>query len=29
VYLKADDMMRLGSSKLGVQQHRIESWRQL
>jgi 2-keto-4-pentenoate hydratase/2-oxohepta-3-ene-1,7-dioic acid hydratase in catechol pathway len=29
VYLKADDVMHLGSSKLGIQQHRIESWRQL
>ena len=29
VYLKAGDLMRLGSSKLGTQQHRIESWRQI
>ena len=28
VFLKADDVMRLGSSKLGIQQHRVESWRQ-
>ena len=28
VYLKAGDVMRLGSSKLGNQQHQIESWRQ-
>jgi len=29
VYLKPGDVMRLGSSKLGIQQHRVESWRQL
>jgi 2-keto-4-pentenoate hydratase/2-oxohepta-3-ene-1,7-dioic acid hydratase in catechol pathway len=28
VYLKTGDVMRLGSSRLGTQQHRIESWRQ-
>jgi 2,4-diketo-3-deoxy-L-fuconate hydrolase len=26
VYLKAGDLMRLGSSKLGVQEHRVEAW---
>jgi 2-keto-4-pentenoate hydratase/2-oxohepta-3-ene-1,7-dioic acid hydratase in catechol pathway len=26
-YLKAGDVMRLGSRKLGVQEHRVESWR--
>jgi 2,4-diketo-3-deoxy-L-fuconate hydrolase len=29
VYLKPGDVMRLGSSKLGIQQHHIESWRQI
>ena len=29
VYLKPGDVMRLGSSKLGIQQHRVESWRLL
>jgi 2,4-didehydro-3-deoxy-L-rhamnonate hydrolase len=28
-YLKAGDVMRLGSRKLGVQEHRVESWRTL
>jgi 2-keto-4-pentenoate hydratase/2-oxohepta-3-ene-1,7-dioic acid hydratase in catechol pathway len=27
VFLQADDVMRLGSGKLGIQQHRVESWR--
>jgi 2-keto-4-pentenoate hydratase/2-oxohepta-3-ene-1,7-dioic acid hydratase in catechol pathway len=26
IYLKAGDLMRLGSSKLGVQEHRVEAW---
>jgi len=26
IYLKAGDLMRLGSSKLGTQEHRVEAW---
>jgi 2,4-didehydro-3-deoxy-L-rhamnonate hydrolase len=26
IYLKAGDLMRLGSSKLGIQEHRVQAW---
>jgi len=29
IFLKAGDSMRLGSAKLGVQEHRVQSWRSL
>lgn len=29
IYLKAGDVMRLGSSKLGTQEHRVEPWRRI
>jgi 2-keto-4-pentenoate hydratase/2-oxohepta-3-ene-1,7-dioic acid hydratase in catechol pathway len=29
VFLKAGDSMRLGSAKLGVQEHRVQSWRSI
>jgi 2-keto-4-pentenoate hydratase/2-oxohepta-3-ene-1,7-dioic acid hydratase in catechol pathway len=29
IFLKSGDSMRLGSAKLGVQEHRVQSWRSL
>jgi 2-keto-4-pentenoate hydratase/2-oxohepta-3-ene-1,7-dioic acid hydratase in catechol pathway len=27
IFLKAGDLMRLGSTRLGVQEHRVQAWR--
>jgi 2,4-diketo-3-deoxy-L-fuconate hydrolase len=29
IFLKAGDLMRLGSARLGIQEHRVQSWRSL